>query len=124
LQVRYGDAEVLTRDIFDLVRFIEDHRIVFGQNGAEFFVLQREVGEEEMVIDDDDVAFRSAAVHAGEEAVFEEAAFAAGAEIAACIDLGPGRAVFGELADLGAVACFGGGDPVFLRQAKLLRPFM
>ncbi len=86
------NAEILARDVFDLVRFVEDHGVIIGQDAA-FVVLvfQREVGEEEVVVDDDDVAFGGALVHQRNEAALEVGALLAGAEIAARIHLAPRR---------------------------------
>ena len=94
--------------VLDLVGFVEDHRGVFGDDAAEVVVLYRQVGEEQMVIDDDDVAFVRAPVHFGEEAALELLALLAGAEIAASVHLLPGGAGFGQRLDLGAIAGGGG----------------
>ena len=59
-----GDAEILPGDVLDLVRFVEHHGVILRQDAAcELFVLQRQVGEEQVVIDDDDVALRRPLVH-------------------------------------------------------------
>ena len=77
------DAEVLAGDVLDLVRFVEHHGVIFGQDAAlVLLVAQREVGEEQVVIDDDDVAFERALVHQGDEAALELRALLAGAELA------------------------------------------
>ena len=93
--------------------FIEDHGIVIGQQAAfELLVAEGEVGEEEMVIDDDDVAFGGALVHEGDEAALKVGALLAAAELAARVDLGPGGAALRQGADFGAIADFGGLLPV------------
>ena len=52
------NAEVLTGHVFDLVGFVEHHGVILGQDAAlVVFVADREVGEEQVVVDDDDVAF-------------------------------------------------------------------
>ena len=48
-------AEELRGEIGDLVRLVEDHRVRRAQQVAEAVFLEREVGEQQMVIDDDDV---------------------------------------------------------------------
>ena len=57
--VAHRDAEVLAGHVFNFVRFVEDHGVIIGQDAAfVVIVLQRKIGEEQMVIDDDDVAFQ------------------------------------------------------------------
>jgi hypothetical protein len=51
------EAEVLAGDVFDLVRFVEDHRVVVGQDRHVSSRRTRQVGEEQVVVDDDDVGF-------------------------------------------------------------------
>ena len=52
------DAEILAGHVFDLVGFVEHHGVILGQDAAlVVLVAQREVGEEQVVVDDDDVAF-------------------------------------------------------------------
>ena len=89
-----GDAEILAGDILQLVRLVEHDRVILGQNAAgQLLILQRQIGEEEMVIDDDDVALGRALVHQRDEAALELLALLAGAQIAARVDLGPGGAL-------------------------------
>jgi hypothetical protein len=83
LVVADGHAEVLADDVFDFVGLIEDHGGVFGDNAAVLVLLGGEVGEEEVVIDDDNVALGGLAAHGGEEATVELGALLAGAEFAA-----------------------------------------
>src|ERR1700733_12976476 len=101
-------AEILARDVFDLVRFVENYRGVFRNDAAEVVVLHRQVREEQMVIDDDDVALVRAAVHFGEKAALELLALLAGAEFAAGVHLQPGGTGLGQRFDLGAIASSGG----------------
>ena len=65
-------AEVTGSHLFQLVRLVEDHRRGLGQNArvgrAGGLLLDGEVGEEEMVVDDDDVRFQRLAPHLGDEA--------------------------------------------------------
>ncbi len=51
-----GDAEILAGDVFDVVRFVENHGAIFGDDAGQVFAFHGEVGEEQVVIDDDDVA--------------------------------------------------------------------
>src|SRR5277367_3543657 len=52
-----GDSEILACYLFHFVGLIENHRSVLGDDAARLPFLDREVREEQMVIDDDDVAF-------------------------------------------------------------------
>src|SRR5579872_6213990 len=47
-----GNTEILSGDVFHLVRLVKYHRVVVGQNPAfVVFVFEREVSEEQVVID-------------------------------------------------------------------------
>ena len=60
LEIADADPEVLPRDIFNLVRFVEDHGRVVRQNAPpNGLVAHRQIGKEQVVVDDDDVAFRA-----------------------------------------------------------------
>ena len=76
-----GEAEVLAGDVFDFVRFVEDHGVVIGQDLPLVGAANGEIGEEEVVVDDDDVGIVGALVHQGDEAAVELGAFGAGAEV-------------------------------------------
>ena len=55
-----GNAEILAGNILDFVGFVEYDGVIFGQDAAfgiaVFEDLQRQVGEEQVVVDDNDVA--------------------------------------------------------------------
>ena len=48
-------AEELRGEVGDLVRLVEDHRVGRAEQIAEAVFLEREIGEQQVVIDDDDV---------------------------------------------------------------------
>ena len=103
----------MRRHVLDFVGLVEDHGVILGEDAALVVrASECEVGEEQVVVDDDDVAFLGALVHQGEEAALEVGALLPGAQLAARVELGPGRAVLGQLPDLGAVAEFGGLFPL------------
>ncbi len=107
------DAEILAGHILQLMRFIEDYSMILGQDAAGvLFVLEREVGEEEVVVDDDDVALQRALVHERDEAALELLALLTAAKIAPRVQLGPGCTLLGQRLDLGAVAELGGLLPI------------
>lgn len=108
-----GAAEVVAGGVFDFMGFVEDNGLIVGEDGGEIVLADGEIGEEEMVIDDDDVCFVGALVHFGEEAGIELGAFLAGAGIAAGVEAGPEVGIVGEEVKFGAVAGFGEVHPVF-----------
>ena len=105
-------AEILPGDVLHIVRFIEDHGVIFGNNAGQILALHRQIGEQQVVIDDDDVGFLRLLVHLGDEAALELLAFLAGAEVAPRVDFGPGGAGFWKGLDFGAIAGFGGLLPI------------
>ena len=107
LVVADANTEVLPGDFFNLVCFVEDDGAVFGNDARVLFVPHREIGEEEVMVDDDDVALMRLAMHLGDEATLELLALLAGAGLAAGVDFGPRRRAFGKRMDLGAVASYG-----------------
>ncbi len=123
-----GDAgsEILAGYVFDVVGFVEDHGAVVGDDAASFAplgsthgsALHGEIGEEQVVVDDDDVARLRALVHGGDEAALELRTLLSGAQLAARVDLGPGGAGFGQRLDFAAVAGFGGLLP-FANDAEV-----
>ena len=52
-----GDAEILPGHVLHFVRLVEDHGVILGQDAAVVVLPSRQVGEEQVVVDDDDVAF-------------------------------------------------------------------
>src|SRR5260370_13215359 len=102
-----ADSEILAGNVFDLVGFVEDHGGVFRNDSAEVFMFNGQVSEEEVMIDDDNVAFVRALVHCGDEAALELLALLAGAKVATCIDLVPGGTVLWQGLDFRAVASRG-----------------
>ena len=96
--------------------FVEDDRGSLGQDAgvgrAGGLLLDGEVGEEEVMVDDDDVGLEGAAAHLGDEAAAVVGAGGAEAGVAACIELVPQSARLGEFGKLGAVAGLGGLFPL------------
>ena len=77
-------AEELGRHVLDLVRLVEDHRLVRRQHlrlGPAR--AQRQVGEEQVVVDDDHLRVGGAAPHVGHEAALEVRAARADARLRA-----------------------------------------
>ncbi|MEZ5362510.1 MAG: hypothetical protein R2748_09310 [Bryobacterales bacterium] len=121
--VRDLDAEVLAGDLFDLVGLVEDDGgLLVRDDRAEVVLAQGEVGEEEVVIDDDDVRFGGLLVHLGDEAAVELRTLRSGTHLAAGVELVPGGGVGAQLDELGAVASLGFGLPL-LDAAELFDLF-
>ena len=103
-----GNAEIAAGNVFQFVAFVEDHRADLGQNAGIGRVLglllDGEIGEEQMMIDDDDVALHRLAPHFGDEAFVPGAAFLAEAGVGARVELVPERAGFGQRREFGTVA--------------------
>ena len=105
---------------------VENHRAVLGQDtGVRRLLghkLDGQIGEEQVVIHDDDVALDGAAVHLCDEAAVKLAALGAGAGLGAGIELVPEQAVFRQSGNLGPVAVGRGLFP-FSNRAKLIDLF-
>src|SRR5580692_3602495 len=90
---------------------VKDHRRGFRQNpgvGRTLSLqLDGEVGEEQMMIDDNNVALHPAAAHFSDEAPLPLAALLPGASIGACIQFVPKRTGLGKFSKFSAVASRG-----------------
>ena len=110
-----ADAEVVRGYFFQLVGFVEDDCGGFGEDTGVGCVggllLDAEVGEEEMVVDDDDVGLECLAPHGGDEAALPVGAGLAEAGFGAGVEFVPEGGGLGERVDFGAVAGFGGLFP-------------
>ena len=99
----------------ELVGFVEDDGRGLGQNAGVgctgSFLLDGEVGKEEVVVDDDDVGLESAAAHLGNEAALVVGTRGAQAGVGPRIEFVPERAGFGQAGELGAVAGLGFAFP-------------
>ena len=103
-------AEVLRGNLLKLVGLVEDDGGRFRENAGVGSVAcgeaDRSVGEEEMVIDDDEVGLEGAAAHLGDEAAAVVWASGAKARVGAGVELVPEGGGFREGRKLGAVAGF------------------
>ena len=77
------------------MRFVEHDGGIFGKDAAEVVLLEREVGEKQMVIHDDQVGVFGALMHRGDEALIELGTFLAGAGVAARVEAHPKVGVVG-----------------------------
>ncbi len=81
--------EVIARHVLDFVRLVEHHRRVFRQNRPKIILPDREVGEKQMMVHDNQVRVLRPLVHRGDEAALERIALLAGAQIAPRVDPAP-----------------------------------
>src|SRR5438445_112053 len=94
-----GDPEVASGNIFQFVRLVEDHNSGVGKDSgvgrALGLLLDSEVGEKQMMIDDDDVTLGCAAAHLGDEALVPRTALLSSASVGAGVELVPQGAGLG-----------------------------
>ncbi len=93
------------------MRLVEDDGSVIRQNLAELVAPDVEVGEEQVMVDDDDVSSVGTVAHACDEARLELGAFLADADVAAGVDAVPEREVLWHVDELAAVAGVGFAHP-------------
>ncbi len=101
---RQRHRKELARELRNLVRFVEDERVRAGQDLAEAFLLDRKIGEQEMMIDDDDVGFLRRAPSLDDEAVVEQRTLGAEAVLGGRRHARPERRILRHVGELGAIA--------------------
>ena len=100
------------------MRLVEDDSVAGGQELGDAFVLEPQIGEEEMVIDHDHFGVERGLARLHDEACLEMGAVAAQAGIPAGNGVVPGVGVLGDAFGFGAVAAGGG----FGEARDLLQP--
>ena len=95
------------------MRFIENDGGIFGQDRAEIVLADGEIGEKEMMIDDDQVGFVRPLVHRRDEATLKFRALLPGTQVAARVDAIPKLGVVGQERQFAAIAGFRQLLPVF-----------
>ena len=112
-----AEAEVLRRDVLELVRLVDD-RVAAGGNHLAVRVLpHRGVGAEQVMVDDDHVGLGGALAHPRDEAVVVARALGAEAGLRGRRHVVPERQVFRQVLELGAVAGLGARRPLADRSA-------
>ena len=115
-------AEELRREIRDLVRLVEDHGVDRAEQIAEAVFLQREVGEQQVVVDDDDVGFERLAPRFDHVAAADLGAAIAEAVVARRGDLRPERVRIAEIGHFGEIARLrDAGPPFHAREQPVTR---
>jgi len=97
-------AEELRGEFRQLVRLVDDEGLCAGQDFAESFLLQREVGEQQVVVHDHDVGGLGPLPRLHHEAVVPVRAFAAEAVVGGARDQRQQRRVVGQRLEFGEVA--------------------
>ena len=108
---RPGLPEELRRDIRHLVRLIQNDRFGAGQQIAEALVLERQVGQQQVVIHHDDIGRLRIAAGFNHMAARILRAFLAETVFARRGDAGPDRGLFRQVGELGQIAALGGRSP-------------
>ncbi len=97
-------AEVLRRDVLELVGLVDDERRTERNHFSVFALPDRCIRAQQMVVDDDDVGLGGALAHARDETFVVAGTLGAEARVGLGGDLVPERKVLGQIAQLGAVA--------------------
>src|SRR5216110_2042528 len=69
LEVADRDAEVLRRDVLELMRLVDDERRAIRDDFTELALSHRRIRAQQVVVDDDDVGVGGALAHLRDEAV-------------------------------------------------------
>jgi len=104
-------AEELRGKVRDLVSLIEDYGVGAAEQVAEAVLLQCQVGEQQVMIDDDDVGLEGLAPRRHHVTARDLRAAHRKAALARRGHLRPDRVCVGEAAHLGEVAALRGGRP-------------
>ena len=103
-----GNSKVASRNVFQFVRFVENHGADFRQDSGigRIFgqLLDGEVGEKQMMVDDDDVALHRPSMHLGDEAFVPGAALLSQAGVGTGVELVPESAGFRKRCQFGLVS--------------------
>jgi hypothetical protein len=103
----HAHAEELRHHRLDLVRFVEDDRVVVRNGATAVRTAQRQVGKKQVVIDHHDLGVLRLAPHARDEARFVVGAALSDAGVRAALHVGPDGRVLGQ-PQLGTLAGAGG----------------
>src|SRR5438876_9144396 len=111
-EIRNLPPKIIAGYVFHLVGFIENYRRIFRQDAAEIVLLQRQVRKEQMVIDDDQVSFLCALVHAGHKTWIERRAVLARAGVPSRVQLSPKLGIIRQEGEFRAVTGLRQSRPV------------
>src|SRR5690606_4094730 len=94
-KIRNLYAEIIRRDVFDQMCFVKDHRTVIRNYLAVLSAANVQVGEEKVMIYDDNIGGIGSGTHSGNETRFEIGAFLADARFRTRVYAVPEWQVFG-----------------------------
>ena len=107
-RVADGNSKVASRHVFQFVGFVENHGADLRQDSGIGrilgLLLDGKIGEEQMMVDDDDVALHRPAVHLGDEAAVPGAALLSQAGVGTGVELVPESAGFRKRCQFGLVS--------------------
>ena len=106
------DPEVLSDDILELMRLVDDRQRALGNDFTEAALAHRRVRAQQVVVDDDEVRLGGALAHAGDEAVRVLRAFATEALIGGGRHVLPNRRGVRQVLNLATVAGLGDRRPL------------
>ena len=109
-QVADCDSEIAGGYVFQLMRLVEDHGSNVWQNPGVRrsigLLFDGQIGEEQVVVHDDNVALGSPAMHFGNETAVVLAALLEKTGLRARVQLGPEHAALGKPRNFGAIPGF------------------
>ena len=108
-------AEELRGEIRDLVRLVEDHRVRRAEQVAEAVFLERQIRQQQVVIDDDDVGFDGLAARLDHVTAADVGAAGAETVVARRGDLRPQRMRVAQVRHFGEVAALRDAGPALAR---------
>lgn len=111
------DAEIFARHIFQLVGFVEDNRVVFGDDSVQAFAAKRHIGEKEVMVYHDNIGVGGLISKPREMAAGKFGALASEAVFGTRAHIVPGPEVIGQPGDVGALAGRRGHGP-FLEPSE------
>ena len=93
----------MCRDVFDLMGLVKDEVVVVGKDCPVASLSHHQVGEEQVMVDDDDVAFRGSLPNLGHVAALEFGAVSTDAVLASRGNAFPKIQPVGNARDLGSI---------------------
>ena len=106
-EIRNLSPEIFARHVFHLMRFVEHDGRILRQNAAEIVLLQRQIGKEQMMVDNDQVGFFRSLVHPRHKTRIERRALFPRAGVPPRVELSPQFRIVRQKRQLRSVACLG-----------------
>ena len=109
--IAHAEAEVLRRDVLELMRFVDNRVAASGDDFAEGVLTHGQVGAQQVMIDDNHVGRRRALAHARHEAVVVPRTLGAEARFGGRRDFAPERKILRQIVELRPVTGLGSPRP-------------